>query len=120
MLATIEIVAHDSEIVEGHVCKMRAACAVPHRPHVWRSRLKTLIHLDVAPLIQLDAGSFQADSLRIRCPPCRNQNVAPFDILTTLTTTNLQADTFTRKTIHLHRLCGEQHLDPIVLEELKN
>src|SRR5207237_7882378 len=69
MLATSEIVAHDSEIVEGHVCKMRADCAVPHRPHVWRSRLKPLLHLDVAPLIQLDAGSFQADSLRIRCLP---------------------------------------------------
>ena len=37
-----EIVAHDAEVVECHVCELRAPGALAHRPNAGRGRLQAL------------------------------------------------------------------------------
>jgi len=77
--STSEIVADDSEIVEGNVRKLRAPGAFADRPDIWSGCFQAIIHLQVTELIQLDAGQIQSDSGGIGNTSGRDKDIAGLD-----------------------------------------
>src|SRR2546426_7932607 len=51
-VASVQVVADHTEIVEGDVRELRAARAITHRPNARRSGLQTLVDFDVPALVQ--------------------------------------------------------------------
>jgi len=50
-ISSCQIVTYDTKIVFGYVRELWAAGAFPESPHVWRTRLQSAIHRDVAATV---------------------------------------------------------------------
>ena len=50
-ISSCQIVTHDTKIVFGYVRELWAAGAFPEGPHVWRTRLQSVIHANVAATV---------------------------------------------------------------------
>ena len=55
-MPTIQVISHDSEVVERHVRELWTPGTITHRPYAWRRRFETLVHFDIAARVQVDAG----------------------------------------------------------------
>jgi len=64
-MATVQIVADNSEIVESNVGEKRAARAISHRPDIWGAGFKALVDLYKSLAIQLNPGLLKSDSVGI-------------------------------------------------------
>jgi hypothetical protein len=80
-VSSYEIVAYDSKIIFGYVSELRAACAFPYRPHLWRTRFQPTVDANETPSVQLHTGLIKTNSGRIGNAPYRNQDIAAIDVL---------------------------------------
>jgi hypothetical protein len=78
-LASSKVVAHDAEVVEGHVGKLGAAGTLAHRPHSGCAGLQTFIDPNVAALIKLYSRAVEPDALRVRLTAGGHEHVAALE-----------------------------------------
>jgi hypothetical protein len=71
-----EVLRDDLEIIIGGVIESAAAVTVAQRPDSRDTRLQPIVDLDIAALIHLDAGFFQAQIVGVGTPPDRQQQMA--------------------------------------------
>src|SRR5881409_919949 len=91
-----QVIANDTEIIEGHMRELWAPGAVAERPHLGCARLQAIVDGDVAVRVQFDAGLVQADRRGVRCAPRRNEDIAALDGPVTLSRADGDADAFSR------------------------
>jgi hypothetical protein len=75
-IAALQVVTHDSEVVVRDVCELRTARAIAHRPHVGCGRLQSVVYLDIATLVELDADIAAGNDLPRKVDPALLKAVA--------------------------------------------
>ena len=58
-MAAGDVIAHDAEIIEGDMRKVRAAGAIARRPNAGDGGLQAFVDFHVAARSRFDAGQFQ-------------------------------------------------------------
>ena len=91
-----------SKIVESHVGELRTPGALAHRPYTWRGCLETIIHSNVAAVVEFDASLLQSKILRVRDPAGRNKDIGTFEQPLALRTSYPHPDLLTGHAFHSH------------------
>jgi hypothetical protein len=71
--ATVQVFAYYPEIVVCDMRELRTAGTIAHSPNARRSRLQPVVYFDVAACVEFDSRLFEADPLRVRNSPRRDQ-----------------------------------------------
>ena len=74
-MATVQVVAHNPEVVVGNVSKEWASSAIAHSPNIWCSGFEALVDLYKSIAIQLDPGLLESDTRGVRCPAGGDQQI---------------------------------------------
>ena len=92
---------NDAEVVKGDVRELRAARAIAHRPDILARSLQPFVDLDIAMLVELDAGQLETDSVGIRLSARRNQKIGTFDSAFAMLVIGVDSDAIARTSLDL-------------------
>ena len=117
-IAAVQVFVNDAEVVKCDVREHWAARAISHRPDIRGRGLQPVVDLDIAVLVELDAGQIETDSIRVRRPARRDQNVGTFDRAFVISAMDVDADLIAGMSIHLANFGPEQHFDSFADEKI--
>ena len=103
-LPSSQIVPDDSKVVDGYVRELGATGGFPQGPDTGCSRLQPLIDANVATTIQLNASLLKPNPSGVGNAPCRDQDVAAFDLLLTGGCSHGNADFHSGFALHIEGL----------------
>src|ERR1700680_4761908 len=118
-MTSVQVVAHNAEIVERNVCEMWAARAIAHGPDIRSGSFQTIVNLYISSSIQFNACFIEPNALSVRRSASGDKNVGRFDNFRTLRVLAVHADLLPRASLNLVDLRFQQHFDSFVAEQVQ-
>src|SRR5437867_7120774 len=110
---------HDTKIVIGGVSELWTTRTIAHRPNVGRGRLQSLVHPDIAMLVELDSGLLKSDPIRVRRPARSEEEIGTFDNSLALSVLGMDPYALGGTPLDPTGFGTEQHLDSFIVKQLE-